>query len=64
MFCNICFNSRITQIAYNKVSNLLDRIRSSHYALLFRAIHVLQRKLLVHLKLNESVSNAIIRIEN
>jgi len=41
---------------------ILDRITSSHYALLFRDIHLLQRKLYSYFLMSKS--NVIILIEN
>ena len=63
MFCNICFNSIIGDtLRLNKGQNLSDRITSSHYALEFRGIHVLQRKLYSHFI--SSLPNIIVRLVN
>ena len=67
IFCNIWFNSRIADTLREmrlepEINGRLDRITSSHYALLFRDIHVLQRKLYTHFIMSKS--NIIILIEN
>jgi len=43
MFCNIWFNLKIADTLYALNLQVLDRITSSHYALFFWDIHVLQR---------------------
>ena len=45
MFCNIF--ERIADTIFNLV--ILDRVKSSHYALVFGDIHLLQGELYIHI---------------